>query len=279
MTELLKTAWNGWQQYTDGGKYAALLLLVLLFLWFRKQEEKEKVLVIYTTLVAILCIFPVSAAVLMIYQTRFYSYEWIWNYVPITMMIAYGGTIFLTKFWEDYKKDKWKCAGITLAVLVLVFFSGSMGRNAFDIEGQQWQRESAKKVLSSLSAETDEEICLWAPKEVMAWARTFDGTIRLVYGRDMWDTTLGGYSYDTYSEAEETLYLWMCVMEEKGLSEVPYQTENAGNMREILTTACEAGVNRIILPGNILPEELEQLAVEWSVVPVEAGGYYLIEIK
>ena len=61
MLELLTNAWQGFEQYRSGGKYIALLLTVLLFLWFGRKENKQKVLLIYTTLVTVMCIFPVSA--------------------------------------------------------------------------------------------------------------------------------------------------------------------------------------------------------------------------
>lgn len=283
MSELLKSAWLGWQEYMTAGKYAALLLLVLFFLWFRKEGEKEKPLLIYTTLVTILCIFPVSAAVLMAYQTGFYNYKWIWSYVPLTLLIAYGGTIFLTEYWERYKKKVWQCVGITAAVLTLGVLCGSMGQDVFDGGEKRQEREAANTILEALRTEADaEEICLWAPKEIMASARAFDGKIQLIYGRNMWDAALGAYSYDTYSESEKMLYLWMCNAEESGMVEYAPEELTQGvlelSLEAILETAKAAGVNRILLPGNILPEELENLARAWKVQPRQLGAYYLITI-
>lgn len=284
MTELLKNAWDGWQQYTEGGKYAALLLLVLLFFWFRKQQEKEKALLIYTTLMVILCIFPVSAAVLMLYQTRFYDYQWIWSYVPVTMMIAYGGTIFLMEYWENYKgknkENRRKCVGVTVAVPVLIFLCGSMGRDVFAVEEEKQERETAEEVLALITGDKEEEICLWAPQEMMAAARAFDGTIQLVYGRDMWDASLGGYSYDAYGEAEETLYLWMCRVEDIWHPGYISQTENDdAALKNILDTAGESGVNLIVLPDNILPEEIQKLEKAWGLSAIQVGEYYLMDIE
>ena len=104
MQELLKNAWQGWENYNDNGKYAVLLLAALLFLWFRKESKKEKKLLLYTTIMTICCILPVSAVFLMKYQTGFYGYEWVWNYVPVILMIAYGGTVFWAGEWEKTKK-------------------------------------------------------------------------------------------------------------------------------------------------------------------------------
>lgn len=283
MRELLTNAWLGWHRYTDAGKYAALLLVVFFFLWFRKEEEKEKPLLIYTTLVTILCIFPVSAAILMLYQTGFYNYEWIWSYVPLTLLIAYGGTIFLTECWERYKKSVWQCAGISMAVVTIIVLCGSMGQDVFDAGAERQEREAANTVLEILSTEADEEeICLWAPKGIMASTRAFDGKLQLAYGRNMWDAALGAYSYDTYSESEETLYLWMCNVEESGMVDPAPEELTEGALEispeTILEIAKKAGVNRILLPGNIMPEELEKLVGIWKVQPRQIGDYYLITI-
>lgn len=281
MQELLTTAWQGWQRYTDQGKYAALLLLVLLFLWFRKEEEKEKLLLVYTTLVTVLCIFPVSAAVLMAYQTRFYDYEWIWNYVPLTLMIAYGGTLFLTKCWEVYQKKLWKCVGIALLVPVLICLCGSMGQRGFDGMSAQQERAESQKVLGLVLEETGrQDICLWAPKEIMEAARAYDGKICLVYGRNMWDAALGAYSYEAYGETEEALYQWMTRVQESSMmghfQGEPTTKEIVVGGAACLERSAELGVNVVLLPGNILPEDLQALAELGQVEPRQIEGYYLI---
>lgn len=283
MIELLTNAWHGWQRYTDNGKYAALLFLVLLFLWFRKEEEKEKLLLIYTTLATLLCVCPISAAVLMVYQTRFYDYEWIWNYVPLTLLVAYGGTLFLTKYWECYKKSIWKCMGITSAVVALIYLCGSMGNSGFDGDGERWARTKAQQTLSEMVEKTGrEDICLWAPKEIMEAARAYDGNIRLVYGRDMWDAALGAYSYDTYGEAEESLYRWMTWIQESSMQGhfvgEPTTRDIVEGGMVCLEAAKLLGVNTVLLPGNILSEDMEQLAELGDLEPIAVGGYYLITL-
>lgn len=284
MQELLTAAWQGWQRYTDSGKYVALLLLVLLFLWFRKEEEKEKLLLNYTTLVTFFCIFPISAAALMTYQTRFYDYEWIWNYVPLTMMIAYGGTLFLTKYWEDYKKNIWKCIGITLLVLAVIVLCGSMGQRSFGKENARNERTEAQQVLGLVLEETDrQDICLWAPREILETARAYDGNIRLVYGRNMWDAALGAYSYEIYGEAEESLYRWMSWIQESSMmghfEGEPTTEDIVIGGAACIETAAELGVNTILLPDNILPEDLQALAELSDVAPVEMGNYYLVVLE
>lgn len=111
MTELLRNAWNGWRAYTDPGKLAALLLVSLVFLWIYYKRVPRKEFLIYTTMTAVCCIFPVTAAALMLYQTRFYDYEWIWSIVPLTAMVSYGVVLFVTDILKEQtrgdRKRKW----------------------------------------------------------------------------------------------------------------------------------------------------------------------------
>ena len=270
MLELLTNAWQGFDQYRSGGKYVALLLVVLLFLWFGRKENKEKVLLIYTTLVTVLCIFPVSAVFLMTYQTGYYDYVWIWNYVPVTLMIAYGGTIFLTDSWEHYQKNTWKCMGITVAVLALLVLCGNLNREDNTILSETGEKGETGAVLAVLAEEAKEQnICLLAPKNIMAEARAYDGNIRLIYGRNIWDAALGGYSYETYSKAQEDLYLWMSEVEETGeLSDI-----------RAVEAAGEAGVNRILLPDTIEAGELQKLSDTMDVEITKLGSYYLLKLE
>ncbi len=299
MQELLRNAWLGWLRYTENGKIVAILLAVLLFLWFGKKEWKEKSadwLLWYTTIMVVCCIFPVSAVFLMKYQTSFYNYEWIWCFVPVTMVTAYGITVFLTNQWESYlyniegkqEVKKLRCVGITILTVVVLALCGNMGQHSFKGYEEVKAQEHTGLVLENLMQEEPEGgICLWAPKEIMASARALNGNIRLIYGRNMWDAALGAYSYETYTEVEELLYLWMCNLEETGSMEgleLSVKDSGEGVKKQVITveqcmqTAVTAGVNRILLPGNILPEELQQLESLLGVQARQVEGYFVFMI-
>ena len=99
MMTLLKSATNGWLDYTQHGKYAALLLAAILYLgyclWKSKAARnggKQPLFYLYEVLITLACICPVTAVILMKYQTAFYSYVWIWTAVPQTALIAWACT-------------------------------------------------------------------------------------------------------------------------------------------------------------------------------------------
>lgn len=284
MQELLKNAWQGWLHFTEQGKYAALLLVVLLFFWFRREKCKEKLLLVYTTIIAVCCICPVTAAVLMKYQTLFYDYEWIWSYVPVTVMIAYGAVVFWFEQCEKRRKEahagKWNRfypAGLAIIMVAIIALCGRLGSAVEGTEPDKVQRQNVGKVLAALEQESEgQEICLWAPKEIMSAARGQNADVRLIYGRNMWEAALGAYSYEVYGKTEEMLYLWMCNAEENG--SMTYTTED-GNIIDgawCVQTAKAAGVNRILLPNNIIAEELQALLNEAGQAVQQLEGYYLL---
>lgn len=278
MWELLSNAWKGWLEYTTHGKFAALLLAVLLFLWLCRREREHRLLVFYTTLMTILCIFPVSAAVLMLYQTKFYDYQWIWNLVPVTVMIAFGATVFLTEYWESYHKkqglNKW---AVTFLVLAAILLCGSVGNAKWEEQAVLSKSGEAASVVEALKASSEgEEICLWAPHEIMEYARAADGSVKLPYGRNMWDKALNAYSYDTYSQERVDCYQWMEAAEETG--ELASGKEQLSG-EECVRTAMKLGVNRLLLPKNMQQEAVEQLENALGVQARELAGYYYFVLQ
>lgn len=314
MRELLKNAWLGWNRYTDAGKFAALFFAALLFaaVWHGsrsrgeqqkhwKQQERKAVLTgeaggvfIYAGLMAAACVFPPTAAALMLYQTRFYDYEWIWSLVPVTVVIACGGTIFLGKIGEDYirkkKKPKHMCSIAAGAVLAVILVCGSMGQTSWSDGADQEGRDQAAHFLAQLMEDTDQpDICLWAPREIMECARAYSGRFRLPYGRNMWDRALGAYTYESYDETRQELYQWMSRAEETGALQCTVEVLSADGTGEIhsskkqldgllcIRNALDMGVNCILLPGAMDPGALEEISRELKVEVVDWNGYYLLK--
>jgi len=258
MKELLHNAWFGWRDFIDAGKLAALLLASLIFLWTGEKKPKQETLLVYTTIMTVCCIFPLTAAGLMLYQTKFYDYQWIWSLAPVTAVIACG----IVRALDRYQYH-WKLAVLLLVVLILC---GGLGRSVSEDEGDMQARESAENALADVRAEMREEsVCLWAPREVLEYARETDASISLLYGRNMWDRWLNAYVYDTYPEQLEALYQWMEEDAAAGEEE---------RMRESVEAALAEGANCILLPESL--EGVEELAEKLSMRLVPIEGYYLL---
>ena len=326
MRTLLRSALTGWTDYTQHGKFAAFLLLAILYLGFRLygasgkmpwksmngtmqrpgrsyDENSRKLFYLYGVLITFGCICPVTALILLKYQTGFYSYVWIWAAVPQTALIAWAATDFL----YCLLKERTLRNGMAVLLLAGILFLGGN-------PGSEWtltqtaqiptlatgdmaqQKQEAWEVLEQLSAYSDaqrgtREFTLWAPKEIMAAARAYSAQIRPVYGRSIWEASRGSYSYDTNEIWQEDLYLWMDHLETTGetaylRTEQQDTAESADteliertiDFRACLDRAQMAGTDYILLPGDLSEEARLELQETLGQELQSFAGYFLIAL-
>lgn len=272
MTEWMRNARLGWLDMTESGKLVALLLVALLLFWFWKREEWKKYheLFIYTTLITVCCICPVTAALLMVYQTKFYDYQWIWTYVPITVVISLAGTLlwsFLSEKYAGTKHGFRNKLGIMAAMVCLVYLCGSLGNPVWDAKAEAEKQVQTRRVLEVITEKGQRtDIVLWAPQGMMEYARALDGRVRLPYGRNMWDAALNAYSYDIYGETEIAMYTWMTTAEATGLGEA------------CVDWLIQTGVNQLLLPANLSAESLQSWELALGKEAETLEGYYWISL-
>ena len=280
MLEMIKNAWTGWQNYTDNGKLAALVIAVLLYLGIcGRQKGPGKRLVSYGIWFLVLCVCPLTAAILMCYQTGFYDYQWIWSLVPVTALIAFGGTVFLNTYWKPGRG--WKSVLhnviVTVASVLILVICGGMGLESVDVSQIRENKVHSEDVLGQVQALYGEDICLWAPADILEYAR-IDGRGQLLYGRNMWDVALNAYSYDSYSKELVELYAWMEYLDDWNIK------ISASEVGKQVQRACAQGANCILLPDDFLewmPESEEELieclnaSGDMEVTRLE--GYYLVK--
>ena len=259
MTEFLRNAVLGWARYTSSGKLAALLFIsIIVYILCGKKigQKNYNSLFIYTILMTILCICPLTAVFLMLYQTKFYDYEWIFSYVPITAIIAACGCGILLEIW-NFDGTK-RVSAKKIIALVMVFFMFLLcGRmDALDIGNSS--AEKGRLLIQELIDDKGGKIVLWAPAELMESASLYFQDVELIYGRNMWDESLNAYTYDSYDEEIVDMYRWMELIEKEGLAdyEIELQKGNGTYNREITAKACvksaiSHGVNLIVLPHNV----------------------------
>lgn len=313
MRELLMNAWNGWLSYLEAGKGMTLFLLVLLLMWLLELGRgKQKFAWWYCLVMGALCICPVTAAILMKYQTRFYDYQWIWSVVPITAMAALGGILVTEKIFAADRKPEgtsregeketagnagkgfWSFQNQTLrrmvftaaGILALVLLCGRVGNNAWKVSDISQDRKVTAALIRHFRMEEGKEYCLLAPEHIMAQARSVDPRIRLAYGRNMWTEHLNAFSYDTYTKEQRELYVWMVMIERNAMLDIPIgdDLKVVGEIspegtplvgREQLEYAKSLGVNRILFPGYMPEAALTQLEEILGTAPELVEGYYL----
>ena len=270
MTELLANAWQGWINFNSAGKLSAALLISLMLLWVYSKRVPQKTFLVYTSVAAAVCIIPLTAAALMVYQTRFYDYEWIWSIVPMTGMIAMALTMFLTEFLRGISKgDRKTETAVLLLVLTGLLFCGDMGVKAWNGADEKSERQEAAQVLAVVKERMAEsQIVLWAPEEIMGYARQADASVELVYGRNMWDEALNAYAYDVYTDEINELYRWMEADPEE-TSEVDVFCAEA---------ALRAGVNCVLIPADKPEKAVGYLERLFRTGAERVGEYYLLAV-
>lgn len=288
MAELLQNAGLGWTSYKECGKLAALLLAALLYLWFVRKEKTP--LLLYTSVMTVLCILPVTAVLLMLYQTKFYDYQWIWSAVPLTAVTAYGAVLFLADYGiGSHRAGGRKAVPVIALLLAAALLSGGLGRQVWDRRAGKEEKAQARLVLESLRELCPGEICLWAPREIQEYARELDASIKLPYGRNMWDLALNAYAYDVYGEGTIAMCRWMTWTEETGEADRPAQPareqesgkqagEPAVTLEESAGNALAVGVNLVLLPENALPGTVERMERALGTKAQSVEGYYLFHI-
>ncbi len=282
MLEMYKRAWMGWQSYTDDGKLVALAIVVLLYLWLSgKQKGPGKRLMLYGIVFVALCVCPLTAVCLMYYQTGFYDYQWIWSLVPLTALIAWGGTVFLTSQWKDGRglRSMLHNAVVTLASVSVVLLCGGLGQGSVDVAEAYENRAHSEDVLAKVQELYGEDICLWAPADILEYAR-HEGKMQLLYGRNMWDIALNAYSYDTYSKEQIELYEWMEHLDDWDIE------ISAQEVDEKVQKAFAQGADCILLPVDFvewMPESeealMELLKASGNVEITRFEEYYLLKLR
>ncbi len=277
MTELLQNASLRWVGYKGSGKIVALLLAVLLFWWFAEKEKKQRALLFYTTAATVCCIVPVTAAFLMLYQTKFYDYEWIWSMVPVTAVTAYGLTLFLAGHWKEAQGNWRRGLPVTLLLLMAMLFCGDLGGDMEARAETNAEKDEAYEVVGMLSERwSREDICLLAPQRILEYAREADGRLRLAYGRNMWDPWLNAYAYDTYDGKAEDLCQWMAWAEQASWIWMPEadKEEMLDTLEKQVETAVEMGVNCLLLPAGI-PSDMSERIEKAMGAEVQTLGDYV----
>ncbi|MCM1062973.1 MAG: hypothetical protein NC420_00645 [Eubacterium sp.] len=288
MAELIRNAWTGWFRITSDGKIMALFLISLLFLWIGHRQEKQVTLLRYGTASALCCIVPVTASALMLYQTRFYDYEWIWSIVPVTIVTAYAGTKALAEHWQGFRREAWrKGLPVTAGLLAVVFLCVGPDGAGVDRESERVWRERTENIVEAARIRASEgDLCMWAPRKVMEYARRVDSSILLPYGRNMWEEALGAYSYDTYLKEIEKMYLWMSLVEETCtesdaditdmvLEKMEEQDLSTG---ECLDAARRAGVSVLVLPEDTNRMLFNEVVTFTGDRPEQSLGYYFFQL-
>lgn len=173
--------------------YLALFLVAILYLYI-VREEKTK-LYRFGVLAAVLILFPVTGWLLDKYFQGFYDKSTLQWLLPIFGIIAFVSV-------DIYKRQttKWKKCMVIPAICLVLFMSGFVAYTYLPQETNENSSEIEEVYEMILEEESERQITLVAPKEIMENARAYDGRILTAYGRDIWENDLDYAFYGNYEE-------------------------------------------------------------------------------
>lgn len=285
---------QGMTTYFQEDKTVVILVSVLLLFWLKENktvDNKGNRLLLYTTIMTVILLCPVTAVAVLIYQTIFYDYAWAWSMVPIFAVLAYAGVV-LYEEWKPMLTRK-KTVLVAILLIVLLFVCGNQGVLQ-TVEAQDAEeRYRAEGVVSVVSANgADKEMTLWGPKSIMQEVRRQTGEIKLVYGRDMWDEKSGAYDYEAYTVPYIEAYEWIelvALLSKEATGEESFHKlcgqyrlmDDADSHVEVML---ESGVNVIVIPeiaAEYFGEVLSPMVTEkeWTMEEIYTQQYiiYLLQ--
>lgn len=222
MSELWNSLVQNLRMEMGAGKYLALVLMALFFLWLLgryKKTENTRHLLLFGITISALVLIPVFGMPLMVYQTRFYNFRHLLLLLFPMVMIPWAltealeqGVNFMKRSAEEEdfaKKNPWitRMLGAVVAICLLII-SGNLLTEGVEVNFTFSKEKVPANVMEVLELLEDGDV-LVAPNEVIEYARAYDGDLRLVYGRDMWQHALRAYTYNTYDDETCELYDWM----------------------------------------------------------------------
>ena len=275
----MREALLGISEYFTANKLITVCFAILLYEFFVHEKLSPFLKYVLATLLVLL--FPVSAAVLLIYQPAIYDYGFLWTLMPVVAVIAYAGVRFL---WDILPKaeapGKGKYVIGAFAVLGILFLLGNRGC----VQMVSMEEAALRSGYEQLGETFSEDTMLWGPRDLMQWVRRKHGDVKLVYGLDMWDAAAAAYDGDAYAPELIAAYEWMLAVEEYNVfmensDYVWFETpeEIILNAHAAFETVGNAGGNVIVFPTITYEQLKEYFPAGYETQQV--GKYTLLQRK
>lgn len=214
MRELFQNALNGPGSYFRSNYMVVLAMGLFLYFFVVETDitSREKRLLRLAAVLLALMLFPVSAMALMLYQTRYYSYSWIWSLMPVTLLISWGSVTVLWRHTGQNQRDGRAAGRLTAGVavlLALLLLTGNLGSIQTLSEGEKDRNSRAEQVAAYLQEIAGmKESLLWGSRPVLEAVRQQNSGIKVLYGRNMWEPAAAAHIYDTYPLEQQRLFDW-----------------------------------------------------------------------
>lgn len=276
------------QSLTDGGFVQMgqflMLFMVALLLLYLLEEQKCVVFKQYAFLMLLTLLCPLTAKLLVVYQTPFYSPDNLWTLLPITPLLGYGFVIASVRIvgaltsgygrWTKSvtrRKESVFEAFVILGLSLVIFLCGTLrfGKTmAEEADGGRNVPYAVCEALDAIGTNETETVKILAVDEVARWARIYDGKFILPYGRNMYEPEMTAFTYEVYTEEIYLLHSWVN-------GELPVEETYAG--ADFYKESAENGCEYLIFKAGAFPElpEKQSLYTQWA----ETTDYVIYKLQ
>lgn len=220
---------NLFQSLTDGGFVQMgqflMLFMVALLLLYLLDGEKCVMFKQYAFLVLFILLCPVTAKLLTVYQTAFYSKDNLWALLPVTPLLGYGLVIASVKMvgaltgrygrWTksvSRRKESALEAFVILGLSMVLFLCGTLRFGKVmtgEADGNGVIPGEVCEVLDTIETDGTDGVKILATDEVARWARIYGGKLILPYGRNLYEPEMTAFTYEVYAEEVYLLHDWV----------------------------------------------------------------------
>ena len=183
--------------------YLALFLVAILCVSLQK-EGRQQPFWRYAIIMAVIVCFPLTRYLLLQYFQDFYEVEALYWFLPVFGVTAFAVMELYGKQWKKWKR-RLMLPLVCLCFMLCGHLAGSV--QPLQAASQNEEREEVCELILEQAGER--EILLVAPRMLMESARTYNGRILTVYGRDIWEPELNYAFYDGYEDWAYALAQYM----------------------------------------------------------------------
>ncbi len=272
MSELINSMQSALELAGGSQGLTALFLAGLIALWNQKfrGEQQNGYLFWYGTIALFIVISPVFLMLVSDFLpelTTDYMMLWILPVVPVILITGVNAFPF-----HGTKKERILFLAAFLAVMIL---AGTVAytRNQYKIiENAEYIPDSELEMILKVEEYRQqngmETVLLWAPQDIMKYARVYSGNIYLLYGKDLWMGSMDSQLHQIYEEWQREAYVYM---------------ENAPlYLKEIAEVAYTKGCDVLILSReafDMYRTELPEYLGEGGFVHAESGRDYIMYVR
>ncbi len=206
----MQTEWNrfleGIALYKQYQGLVWLCCIVLFVVLWKRKVLKGNALWITSLLLGGMVVFPLTAMALLKAYTPYYHWLDLQSLFPVCLLMGYFGVILFDYLkeqriprWELGKNGKIVVAAISV-VTVFAVATAFHGMDKQDSADQNGVPVTTAEAFAALEENiTTAEIVLAAPSKMLTYARLYNPSWELLYGRDLWESKAAGYIYSGYT--------------------------------------------------------------------------------